>query len=86
MTVPQQIVVHGSAGMLALSGVTDLTLSRPGEEPQRLAFDPPEGDIHLRPFTGWARKVKSAIEERRQIGPSFEDGLACARVLDMLRA
>jgi len=86
MTVPQQIVVHGSAGMLALSGVTDLTLSRPGEEPQRLAFDPPEGDIHLRPFTGWARKVKSAIEERRQIGPSFEEGLACARVLDMLRA
>jgi predicted dehydrogenase len=86
VTVPQQVVVYGTAGMLALDGITDLTLTRPGEKAQRFAFPPPLDDIHERPFAAWATRVRDAISGNSQIAPSFEDGLACARVLAMLRA
>jgi len=34
----------------------------------------------------WAATIKEAMQNRRQIAPSFKDGLACAEVMDELRA
>lgn len=86
VTIPQQITVFGSEGVIALNGLTDLILTQPGREPRRFSFPSLAGDIHEKPFTAWAMRMRDAILQGRQIAPSFEDGLACARVLDMLRS
>ena len=37
-------------------------------------------------MTAWATEVCRAVTEGRQVSPSFRDGVACARVMDALRA
>lgn len=83
---PQRIEVFGTAGVIVLNGVTDLQLRVGGEERERLRFEAPTGDPHEPSFRAWASVVKEAIAGDSQIRPSFEDGLACARVIDQLRA
>jgi predicted dehydrogenase len=83
---PQRIEVLGTDGAILLDGVTDLQLRIQGQEAERLSFEPPPGDPHEPSFRKWAAVAKKAFQEREQIRPSFEDGLACAVVIDDLRA
>jgi predicted dehydrogenase len=83
---PQRIEVLGTEGVIVLNGVTDLGLRVRGEERERLQFEAPTGDPHEPAFRAWASAVKEAIAGNSQIRPSFEDGLACALVMDQLRA
>jgi predicted dehydrogenase len=83
---PQRIEVFGTDGVIVLNGVTDLQLRIGNEERERLRFEAPTGDPHEPSFRAWAAAVKRAIIDKRQIRPSFEDGLACALVMDQLRA
>lgn len=85
VTVPQEISIFGSEGLMILNGLTDLAVTRSDGETQHQSFPPLEGDIHEKPFTSWALQMKTALLEGRQIHPSFADGVSCARVLDMLR-
>jgi predicted dehydrogenase len=83
--LPQQIQVFGTEGVIVLSGVTDLRLVRPNEADRSFAFPALAGDPHEPSFLEWAAVIKAAIAERRQIEPSFRDGLACAEVMDKIR-
>jgi predicted dehydrogenase len=83
---PQRIEVLGTDGVIVLSGVTDLQLRVGGKERERLRFEAPTGDPHEPAFRSWASAVRKAITDNSQIRPSFEDGLACALVIDQLRA
>jgi predicted dehydrogenase len=83
---PQRIEVLGTEGVIVLNGVTDLRLRVRGEERECLTFEAPTGDPHEPAFRAWAAAVKEAVAGNRQIRPSFEDGLACALVMDQLRA
>lgn len=86
VTRPQEVQVYGSDGLLVLKGADDLTLLRHRQEPQRFDFPRPEaGDVHEPAFIEWATLIRGAVREGRQIVPSFEDGLACAAVMDDLR-
>lgn len=83
---PQEVQVFGSEGMLILRGVTDLTIRRSGQDDEQISFVPPTGDVHTSHFTRWATSVGDALREHRQIEPSFRDGLACAEIMDRLKA
>jgi predicted dehydrogenase len=86
VTLPQRITVIGSEGVAELVGSIELTLRRPGEKPRTTFFEPSAGDPHLPAMRPWAALLRDAILERRQIAPSFADGVACAVVMDQLRA
>jgi predicted dehydrogenase len=49
-------------------------------------FGPFPGDAHLPSMRPWAVKVREAVSARRQIAPSFEDGVAASEVVDKLLA
>jgi predicted dehydrogenase len=46
---------------------------------------PPPGESHEPALRPWFERVKEAVTSGRQITPSFDDGAACADVMDMLR-
>jgi predicted dehydrogenase len=81
-----RITVFGTEGVAELIGSTELHVRRPGEATTVRTFEPFDGDPHLPAMRPWVSLVRKAVETRRQITPSFADGVACARVMDMLRA
>jgi predicted dehydrogenase len=83
--IPDQISVFGDAGVLQARGGRELSLLRRGREPERHVFREGETDPHLPAMRFWAAKVCQAVAERRQIAPSFKEGVACAEVMDRLR-
>jgi predicted dehydrogenase len=57
-----------------------------GRDVQTERIGPFEGDAHLPAMRPFARFVKEAVSERRQVEPSFRDGLAASEVIDQLLA
>jgi len=85
VNVLPRITVFGTEGVAELVGATELHVRRPGEPAAVQTFAPFDGDPHLPAMRPWAALVREAVESRRQITPSFADGVACAQVMDMLR-
>ena len=83
-----RIVVSGSDGVLELVGDTRLLCRRRGEATSEVPVPAVEGDPHVRPMRHYAEVVRDAVEAGRppEGAPTFEDGWACALVLDRLRA
>lgn len=86
VNIVPRITVFGTEGVAELVGSTELHVRRAGEPETVQTFEPFDGDPHLPAMRPWANLVREAVETRRQITPSFADGVACARVMDMLRA
>lgn len=85
VTRPQRMELLGSDGVLVLEGVTKLDLMRTGETTRSFSFPPNLEDPHELSFMRWVPVLRDAIAEKRQIAPSFFDGLACADVMQRLR-
>ncbi len=83
--VPSIITIFGSEGAIQIADSSELTVIRPGREAERFDFAV-EDDPHQPALGLWIGKVRDAVAGRRQIAPNFADGLACAEVLDALRA
>jgi predicted dehydrogenase len=85
VTLPARLVITGRDGTIEVVNDHHITLRR--ADGSREESTPPgvDGDPHAPAMTAWARTVAAAVAEGRQIGPSFADGVACARVLDALR-
>lgn len=83
--VPSVITIFGNEGAIQVSGASELNVIRAGQEPDvhRFAVDP---DPHQPGLGLWTAKVRDALVAGRQIVPNFNEGLACAEVLDALRA
>jgi predicted dehydrogenase len=93
-TLPDRWVLVGTEGMIEISeGIeiyaepmyrdTRVTLfTARGRTEER--FGPYPGDAHLPSMRRWAKVVHEAVSERRQIAPSFVDGVAAAEVVDRL--
>lgn len=86
VTTPARIVVTGSEGALENVGDVRLVLRRPGEPPEQIDFDRPEGDGHNQAMVAWAGAVRKAVTAATQVTPSFADGVACMRVMEQWRA
>ena len=85
--MPSRMTILGSEGAIEWVGDHHITVRRGDGTREQIELDPPtEPDPHLVPMRAWAADVRDAVRERRQIDPSFADGLACDLVLDMLRA
>ena len=83
--VPSILTIFGSEGAIQITDSSELRVLAPGREPQRFHFAVEE-DPHQPGLGLWTARVRDAVIERRQIAPNFNDGLACAEVLDALRA
>ena len=74
--------------MIECVGDTRITVRRGAEREQHDRPPTTDGDPHLEPLRRWAAVVRDAVEEgvAPPGAPTFADGLACARILDQLRA
>lgn len=79
------ITVTGSQGTIENVADGQVTLKRIEGTREQFDFSPPPSGAHGVAMTAWATEVWRSVTERRQIAPSFEDGVACARVMDRLR-
>lgn len=85
-TLPNRMILLGSEGSLEFVDELTLILRRPGVAAQTFEFAPPTGDGHEPSLVPWLTEVVEAVRERRQLRPSFDDGVAAAEAMDRLRA
>jgi predicted dehydrogenase len=79
------IEIFGADGAVILTGSNKLELKRADKADQGFDYPAWQGDPHEPALINWANLIKQAVSERRQITPSFREGLACAEVMDKLR-
>ncbi|MCK0172732.1 Gfo/Idh/MocA family protein [Mycolicibacterium sp. F2034L] len=75
----------GDAGSLELIADTRLVITRPGKDTQTVEFATPAPRAPDPAVTGHLRAVVDAVRTGTQITPSFDDGVAVAKVMDRLR-
>ena len=86
VSVAPRLVVIGTDGLLECVADRRVVVRTPdGRDEHDTAG---EGDPHLEPMRRWAAVVRDAVQDGTAPpgAPTFADGLACARVLDRLRA
>ena len=83
-----RITVLGSDGALESVADGSITLRTDAGKDEVFRFDAPREDPHLVPMRAWAEIVRDAVRDGAvpEGEPTFADGLACARVMDQLRA
>jgi predicted dehydrogenase len=85
---PPRVVVLGSEGTIESIADAKITLRNDEGTHEVFTFDPPREDPHLVPMRAWAEVVRDAVRMGHVPDgePTFADGVACARVMDDLRA
>lgn len=89
---PGRITVIGSEGVLEAVGDARITLHAEAGLTEQFQLDHGAGDPHLLPMRRWASMVREAVRRGTTSDPSipapptFDDGLACAEVMDRLRS
>lgn len=83
---PPAVTLIGSEGTAELTADTRLVLRRPGADPGTAEFAAPPRRSPPPALSAYLHRVAEALRTRTQIGPSFDDGLAVARAMDLLRA
>jgi predicted dehydrogenase len=87
--VPPRAVVIGSEGVLEVLADVRITRRTLDGTEELFALDPPKDeDPHFLPMRGWVPVVLEAVRTGSvpEGAPTFADGLACATVMDRLRA
>ena len=75
----------GSDGSLELTADTTLVVYRPGQEAQTFEFPPAPRRSPPPALSAFLGNVVEAVRTGNQITPSFDDGVAVARAMDLLR-
>jgi predicted dehydrogenase len=88
MNLPQRIVVLGSEGVAEVHGDDRVVLTTDDGSVELFRYTPEGPDPHLLPMQRWATVVRDAVRAGSAPDgePTFADGVACARVMDALRA
>jgi predicted dehydrogenase len=86
ISLPPRITITGSAGTIENTADVRVILQRVDGTRAQFDFEPPLGDPHETAMTSWARAIWRSVIEGRQVTPSFDDGLACARVMELFRS
>ena len=84
--LPQRTVFMGSDGAIELIDEVKVVLHPAAGTSETFDFVPPPGDPHAPALAPWLAEVKTALQTKQQLIPSFEEGLAAALVMDELRA
>ncbi|HEV3452467.1 MAG TPA: Gfo/Idh/MocA family oxidoreductase [Acidimicrobiia bacterium] len=87
VSMAPRLVVVGSDGVLECVADARVVV-RAGDGGRREYHDGGDGDPHVEPMRRWAGVVRDCVQDgvAPPGAPTFADGLACARVLDRLRA
>lgn len=83
---PPSVTLLGSDGTVELTGDTTLVVRRPGADPETAEYAAPPRRSPPPALSEFLGRVADAVRTGTQISPSFDDGLAVARVMDQLRA
>lgn len=83
---PPAVTLIGSEGTIELAADTTLVLRRPNADPETVDFAPPPRRSPPPALSAFLGRVAEALRAGAQIGPSFDDDLAVARAMDLLRA
>jgi predicted dehydrogenase len=83
---PSQVRIIGSEGALQVDDMKELLVIRPQQNTERFNYPCDDPDPHQPAIAFWLAKVCDAVARRRRITPDFNAGLACAQVLDRVRA
>ncbi len=86
VALPQTVHVLGNEGAIEVRNDQTVSLRRPGEATETFSFPPGDGDPHSPGLVPWLADVVQAVGSGLQLPPSFDDGLAVARVMDKMRA
>jgi predicted dehydrogenase len=86
VSLPPRLAVTGSEGTIENTGDVRVVLRRLDGTRAQFDFDPPPGDPHEVAMTGWAHEIWRAVATGQQVTPSFDDGVACARVMDQWKS
>jgi len=88
VNLPSRVTVIGSQGALELRSDHRITRTTVDGSDEVFRLDVTAADPHLIPMQRWAEVVRDAV--RAGVAPpdaaTLEDGLACAQVMDELRA
>ncbi|MGE2722278.1 Gfo/Idh/MocA family protein [Mycolicibacterium celeriflavum] len=82
---PPSVTLLGTDGTLELSADTTLVVRSPGADPETVEFAPPPRRSPPPALSAFFGRVADALGTETQITPSFDDGLAVARAMDLLR-
>jgi len=85
MPLPTTFTLIGSTGAISIADDTHLSILRRKQEPENIEVTGPAGGF-MGALSTWVQKVTDAMNSGTQIAPSFDDGVAAAEVMDMLRA
>jgi predicted dehydrogenase len=88
VSLPPRMTVIGTTGVIENVADTRLVLRATDGTRDERSFGDRGADRHAGPMTRWAEVVRDAVREGSAPAgaPTFVDGVACARVLDRLRA
>jgi predicted dehydrogenase len=84
-SVPR-VTLTASDGTLELTGDTTLVIRRPETEPKTIEFPVAPRRSPPPALTAYLTDVAEAVRTGTQIAPSFDDGVAVAKAMDLLRA
>lgn len=79
------VTLLGSDGTVELAGDTTLVVRRARVDPETVEFAPPPRRSPPPALSAFFGHVADALRTGTQITPSFDDGLAVARAMDLLR-
>jgi len=83
---PARVVICGSDGTIDITNDRSIVLRRTDGTKEEIELEGRTGDPHAGALGRWAHVVADAVTSGQQVTPSFEDGLACRRVLDAMLA
>jgi predicted dehydrogenase len=88
VTLGGRLLVLGSEGALEVVADEHITLTAAEGSREIFRWDAEGRDPHLAPMRAWAEVVRDAVRSGTvpEGEPTFADGVACARVMDVLRA
>ena len=88
VNLPGRITVVGADGVLEAVADHRITLRTDAGLTEVFTLDQSTGDPHLLPMRRWAERVRDAVRHHAVVPgtPTFADGVACAEVMDALRA
>jgi predicted dehydrogenase len=85
-SLPTHVVICGSEGTIDITDDRRIVLRRTDGTKDEVELEGRTGDPHAGALVAWAHVVAGAVTSGEQVAPSFREGLACARVMDALRA
>jgi predicted dehydrogenase len=82
---PYAVEIMGSEGVIAMNFGSECHLLRTDKNDQHFKFPEWVHDMHEPAMLPWAAAIQDAIKNKKQITPSFKDGVAAAEVMDNFR-